>query len=503
MDFVWFSNGFGFSADPWSLNGKVYDGKTFHSKKLKETKLKVFEFWRYFRKCCPDYKVRVRGTNNTVGIDYATDAVPIYDIYKGNFNIDPIPNSPWAAMNDNYGLEIMGYMTRICELPTDYFLFRYYLHDPWWANSPWYDRYGGEPIGIYLPLAVTRINEYGYVQSAENLNILSIDNSFGNMPDSCVNEPIPHFIKAKKDAGDKPAPLVLLYPVREYSTATKEDTIRQMYMGDKYIVEAINNSLPLNCVVSTDTFIKNDINIYNGSIIISPVPETHEIRHKLTKFMENGGNVIFYGTTEYLEKIGDIDAVKVDVNENSATYIRERLVDFGYYINFDIIHKRKKTTTMTIANSNNGLFFSLYNETNILDMYLRFPLGVPIFIGSDVIIENGIGKYRYGRCEHLECRVFVKQNNGIVSMRELPPINKKYRRILQLTGLENAEVYYFPEEYCKSNAAVGEDVPLDFVTPPFNDSFKAINDFRYGTYMKSEKVSGDLKLYMPFAEYID
>jgi hypothetical protein len=145
----------------------------------------------------------VRGTNNSVGIDYATDAVPLYDIYNGGFGITPPPNSPWAAINDNYGLEIMGHMTRVCELPGNDFLFRYYIHDPWWCNSPWYDRYGGQPHDIYIPMAVSRINDHGKVETAQNLNLLSIDNSFGDMPDSCANEPIPHLLKAKKDAGDE------------------------------------------------------------------------------------------------------------------------------------------------------------------------------------------------------------------------------------------------------------------------------------------------------------
>jgi hypothetical protein len=158
-DYIWLSNGFGFSADPWSLGGKVFDGKTFSADKLTETRAKVFEFWKQFRKECPDFPIEVRGTNNSVGIDYATDAVPIYEIYKSGIDIDPPPNSPWAALNDNYGLEIMGHMTRICELPGNDFLFRYYVHDPWWLNSPWYDRYGGEPIDIYLPMAITRITE--------------------------------------------------------------------------------------------------------------------------------------------------------------------------------------------------------------------------------------------------------------------------------------------------------------------------------------------------------
>ncbi|MBE6538345.1 MAG: hypothetical protein E7671_02645 [Ruminococcaceae bacterium] len=306
----------------------------------------------------------------------------------------------WAALNDNYGLEIMGHMTRICELPGDEFMFRFYIHDPWWVNSPWYDRYGGEPIDIYMPSAVTRINEEGKVESAEILNFLSIDNSFGEMPDACVNEVIPHIIKAKKNAGDKPAPLVWVYPIREFSTATDEKSLSEMFYGDKFICEAINNSFPLNCVVSTDNFLKTSLSIYKSSVLISPVPENDAVREKIGEFIKNGGRVIFYGSAEKLACLCKVGAEKVDI-ASSPVAIREALAKFGYEIGFMHYAEGKKTTTMTIANSDNAMFFSLYNQTTALDMELKFPLGAPVFIGTDAIMEEGKAVYRFGRCEHI------------------------------------------------------------------------------------------------------
>ena len=66
-------------------------------------------------------------------------------------------------------------------------------------------------------MAITRVNADGKVQSAETLNILSIDNSCGNMPDNCVNEPLPHLLKAEKDIADDIAPLVWVYPMRGFT----------------------------------------------------------------------------------------------------------------------------------------------------------------------------------------------------------------------------------------------------------------------------------------------
>lgn len=499
MDFVWLSNGFGFSADPWKLHGKIFDGKEFHPEKLEAARERVFSFWKSFRQGCPDYPVQVRGTNNSVGIDYATDAVPLYDIYTGNFGITPPPNSPWAAINDNYGLEIMGHMTRICCLPGDDFLFRFYIHDPWWCNSPWYDRYGGEPHDIYIPMAVSRINCRGGVETAERLSLLSIDNSFGDMPDSCVNEPIPHLLKAKKDAGDAPAPLVWVYPMREYSTTLDPRTVSEMYYGDKFICEAINSSLPLNCVVSTDVFLETGPEIYRRSVLISPVPESARVREKLKRFREMGGRIIYYGSSERLAEVAELGAVTVDIAEKPEK-LREALAQFGYEIDFYRYLPQNKTTAMAWARSNNALWLSAYNQTTALDLFLRFPQGAPVFIGADTILEQGRGKYRFGRCEHLECRIFVEQDTGVVSAREVAPVNRKYRRKFAVTGLQDATVCYYPETYCSTAAAAGPAVGDD--TPILDSRFRLVEDPVLGTFYKGEHITGDYYFYMPFAEYI-
>ena len=137
------------------------------------------------------------------------------EIYAGKFNLEPPPNSPWAALNGDFGLELAGYMSRIAELPAGQgFPFRYYVHDPWWLNSPWLDRYGREPHDIYLPLSIGRINGRGQVETPESVAFLTIDDSFGRMPDKCPNEVIPHILAALEDAPDRPGPLVWVYPLR-------------------------------------------------------------------------------------------------------------------------------------------------------------------------------------------------------------------------------------------------------------------------------------------------
>jgi len=299
MDYIWFSNGLGFGRETWSVTGDIFDGEEFHPESLEMVKESMMEFWTLFRNECPDYEIRVRGTNMTVGIDLASDGVPLKAIYDNVDNLVPPPNSPWAALDGDFGLELTGYMSRMAEVPNGDYLFRYYVHDPWWVNSPWYDRYEGQPHDIYLPLAVGRIDENGKMCAPSHMHLLSIDNCWGDLPDSCANEPIPHLIKAIKDAPDAPSPVVWVYPFREYNEAESKKMLNRMYHLDWFIRGCINNGAPITSIISTDNFRKVDKIIFDGSIIVTAVPEADsEFEREIIKYVKDGGRVIFFGDTD-------------------------------------------------------------------------------------------------------------------------------------------------------------------------------------------------------------
>lgn len=495
FDYLWLSNGLGFSANPWDPSGKIFDGENFHAEKLVDTAQSVFDFWRLLCKVCPDFPVEVRGTNQSVGIDYATDGVPLHDIYSAGFNITPPPNSPWAALNDDFGLEIMGHMTRICNLPGDGFMYRYYIHDPWWVNSPWYDRYNGAAHDIYLPMAISRIDENGRVRSAETLNILSIDNSFGDMPDSCVNEPLPHLLKAEKDAADAPAPLVWVYPMREYTTADSEDTLREMYTGDSYIRDAINRGLPLNCVVSTDNFRKTPLSLYRASVLLSPIPETEEVAEKLREFATQGGKVIYYGSAARAAAAGMTEFVDT---ASRPEEIRAHLQKAGYSVRFRYKGGDNKKTVLTVSPYDNALWFSVYNPYTTTETELRFPLGAPVLTGMDAEIRDGHAVYHFSRCEHRECRIFVEQKEGIVSAQEWAPVSAMYHRKIFLRHLDDATVCIFPEKGADDALAVSFIVDNIDDASHYDTRWTRVWDARYGVYYRAEHVSGDYAVLLPF-----
>ena len=487
FDYLWLSNGLGFSSDPWKITGKIFDGEKYYPEKLEITKKKVFDFWKLFRKECA-FPLETRGTNNSVGIDYASDGVPLHDIYSANLDITAPPNSPWAALNDNYGLEVMGHMTRICELPSKKFPFRYYIHDPWWINSPWYDRYDGSPCDIYLPMAISRINAEGKVETANSLNILSIDNSYGEMPDNCVNEPLPHILKAEKDSADEPAPLVWVYPMREYTTSHDADLLREMNEGDRYVCAAINEGLPLCSVTSTDSFLHHTLDVYKKSTIISPVPENPAVLEKLTHFAKNGVGVIVYGSKAKIATLTDSSRfVKIDISE-SAELIRKALKDFGYDISF-IKKVEGKPPAMAILRHDNALFFSIYNPNTTTDAVMKFPFGAPIPCGMETEMKDGYALCRFSRGDHREVRVFADQANGVISCREAPPVNARYRRAIKITGLDDATLCLFPEANCECAVSTAKKTDN---TPEYDPRFKVVHDDVYGTYLKGEHVSGQI-----------
>lgn len=336
-DYIWFSNGFGFGMEPWASTGVIFTGTGFNKDRLGETKEKIIKFWSLFRKECPDFRIETRGTNLSTGIDLAKDGVDLRAIYKGGFNILPPPNSPWAALDGDFGLEMIGYMSRMAELPDDRYIFRYYTHDPWWLNSPWLDRYGSEPHDIYLPMSVARINSEGKVALPTHLNFLTIDDSFGNMPTQVPDEVIPHILKARYNSPTAPGPLVWVYPFDEYHNwaSGQQGRLNEVYYGDWFIRQAINNGLPLNTVVSTTSLqsaMKSDPKLFSQSVLIGIVPDAgSEYESALMKFVKAGGQFIIYGPADNASKelleflnLQNVEALEGDF-QISGNYIPDEL----------------------------------------------------------------------------------------------------------------------------------------------------------------------------------
>ncbi|MDR1370663.1 MAG: hypothetical protein LBJ72_11165 [Dysgonamonadaceae bacterium] len=550
FDFIWFSNGFGFGMETWSATGAIFDGKKFQYEKLDDVRGKINDFWTKFRNECPDIRVETRGTNISVGADLAKDGVDIRTIYNGGFNLLPPPNSPWAALDGDFGLEMAGYMSRIAELPDERYLFRFYTHDPWWANSPWLDRYGREAHDIYLPMSVARINGKGEMKLPTHLNFLSIDDSYGNMPDQVPDEVIPHILQARRISPDKAGLVVWVYPFDEYHdwTFNKPERIEEVFYGDWFIRQAMNDGFPINTVVSTTNFsglIKDGYSGFDESVIVTIVPEAGSVAEaSIIQFVKNGGKAIIYGPVAFASKefldfinisvreplsgeffvssLSDFDNVKkpsplllrhnesmsgggietvssgkdpkaeilVNVkhgNEkrdivvlrkdekwnggaicyvrgtNSATFrggklltpddpesfftggslMRYGLDKIGYSIHYDKPLASLRNPVNVISRHDNAFYFAGYVPNQIVEHLFHFPQGAPVFTGMDTELKKGFSAYRLPKSWSKECRVFVEQNEGILSCHELAPVELNIKRKINITGLKDATVRFY------------------------------------------------------------
>lgn len=587
FDYLWFSNGFGFGSETWGTTGAIFDGTDFDESQLEQTKRNILEFWTYFRAECPDLPVQTRGTNLSTAIDLATDGVPLKSIYEGDYGIVPPPNSPWAALDGDFGLELMGYMSRIAKLPGEEYLFRYYIHDPWWVNSPWYDRYEGQPHDIYMPLAVARIDEKGSMVAPNRLSFLSVDNSYGDMPECCVNEPLPHLLRAEKEKPDAPSPLVWVYPFDEYHERALHQDILDMYFEDWFIRGAINQGCPINTVVSTDIFLRLDDKAkrFGASVLLTPVPDSgSEMEAQMLAYIEAGGKVLFYGNAARAGKAlreklgveiaggisgeikitapkadqiaqgaysdslnhreitcgGKINTVKIPGSKVRVLASAERYVlgtagenvawvrgtcssryqkgkqilqpdkasDFypgevllrcalghlGYQIRFSMTEADDKTPIFTVHRHDNGVFFSTFSKDCTAEMQMKFPLGAPLLMGYETVLKDGFSTFRFPRAEHRECRVFVEQACGKVSCKEIPPVSYQMRRRIEVEGLKNAVVRFFPERYCGKKIQVLRNASYPyFVGDPLEGEWKEEGGH---PYYEMKNVTGTLTLSM-------
>lgn len=304
FDYIWFSNGFGFGIEPWNTSGAVFDGLDFDDSKVDMVADKCLSFWRFFRDEC-GYPIKTRGTNMATGIDISSDAVPLDKIYSQVTDIEPPPNSPWVSLDGDFGLELAGWMSHIAKLPAEDYPFRFYIHDPWWDNSPWLDRYERMPHDIHMPMAVSRIDNEGKMHAPTILEFLSIDNSFGETPDQVPNEVIPEILFARDHLPDAPGPLVWVYPFDLYHDMMHKGntSLRKIFLGDWYIRGAVNRGLPLNTVVDQEVFSSlmktGKTKLFSESVLLIPLLSYgDDFYRELLSLVEGGAKVILYGAID-------------------------------------------------------------------------------------------------------------------------------------------------------------------------------------------------------------
>jgi hypothetical protein len=299
FDYIWFSNGFGYSRDSWAWIGECFDGKTFIPGQAEKVSSQIVEFWELFTKACPGVRIETRGSNLSTGMDIAAHGTPLTEIYR--FTPFAPPNSPWAALDAQFGLELAGYMSHIAEVPPEGFLFRYYTHDPWWINSPWFDRYNRQPHDIYLPLSIARIDENLKVSQPCGINFLTADDSFGHLPRRCPTEVIPHLLDAYSHYPDSPGPATWVYPFAHYHCIGNDASrAGEVLFGDWFVKSGLDAGMPLNTVISDSNFIKSGDKLAGKSVLVMPVPDAGSAMEKaLFNVLAKKGDALLYGPVDH------------------------------------------------------------------------------------------------------------------------------------------------------------------------------------------------------------
>lgn len=597
FDYLWLSNGFGYSLDSWNVTGEVFDGVRFDTSNSLEINQSILKFWRDFRQGCPDFPIETRGSNLSTAMDLASDASPLRDIYQGGFNLIAPVNSPWAALNGDYGLEITGWLSHIASLPDgDVVPFRYYIHDPWWLNSPWLDRYGREPHDIYLPLSASRISAKGNIPPPDSVSFLTIDDSYGRMPEEVASEVTPHLRRALADFPDEPGLVTWIYPFEEYHewTFANPNRVSEVFFGDWFMRSALNQGFPLNTVVSTENFLTSRAvrpKLYKKTILVCPAPDANTpLAQALLEHLEDGGRALLYGPLNHadprissllhtqivepvsgelafqsmlspdllriggfaqklnfrsilsgggldtaLTKESDSESLKVlaeaksdngarlfaaikalpgngqlgwirgalceSVNRQSMLPIpddenkwfrAERLMrwilgEFGYVLRFEKPDIHTADPIILTARCRGAWYFSGYSPNTNVRLHWRFPEGVPVPVGCDVSVNNGLGTMTLARAWHRECRVLVDQfDTGEVSCREQYSGEVGITRRLKVSGLINAALTFLPDlslpgtvRIQKDEGYLGQGPDIPFETTPDG-------------YLITRNISGDI-----------
>ena len=118
------------------------------------------------------------------------------------------------------------------------------------------------------------------------------------------------------------------------------------------------------------------------------------------------------------------------------------------------------------------------------------PPGAPLLLGLETKLEKGNSTYIMPTAWNRECRVFVEQNDGIVSYKELHSgqlgISKRY----EVSGLKNATIRFYPEDHVTAqsfHAYVNAEYPWKTGQVTF-----IAGDKKLGKHFVVEKVTGNL-----------
>ncbi|MEM6458831.1 MAG: hypothetical protein AAF710_05505 [Planctomycetota bacterium] len=315
FDYLWLSNGFGYSHYAWHINGTVLetDGR-WYPERVPEQLALLERFWIDFRRECPELPIEFRGTNWPVGHDLSTDAASHTLVQRlSSSDVSP-PNVP-VLYAELLAMDVTTYLTRMAGATTDRIIYRAYLNDPWHEHNPWFDIYNRQAFETLSCTACARLRADGGLDVPTDLHILTTDTERGEMPQDQVNEAVPGYLRALEERADRPGPVVWVYPFRDLHRVleNRPGRLPQVFNVDHFMWRSIEAGTPVNTVVEADDFttLVASGRADTQTIFIAPTPAIDgRYADALLTHAQHGGTVVFYGPLDHAS--GDLlDALRV------------------------------------------------------------------------------------------------------------------------------------------------------------------------------------------------
>lgn len=468
FDYLWFSNGFGFSSYAWTTVGELFDGERFRIERGTALTESILGFWQDFGREC-NLPVEVRGTNFPAGLDAVVDGVPGQQLYEAGYFRMPPPNSPWGPLNRDFGIELTGMLSRIATLPGEGFPFRFYAHDPWFWQNPWRDFYGRHPYDINLPLSLSRVDRSGAVQCPSDIMVLTVDDERGHLDARDAMEIQAAVTTARAAAPDAAGPLVWLYPFREYHDS---DRPQQVFDEEWVFTSAVNAGLPLSSVISTDAA-PDALNagVLDDCVVVTPGTTALRRPELIEQLRKRGIDVLVYAVDDVVEptiwetaaqpgpgRLVEVSTrspvASINLDEHGLrTPVLVRGADcpgrtlvaalgrFGIRMSWRTPGGGDEGPVVTLSRRGGGLRLASYVPDETLRIGLRLPQGAPVLSSHEIYYDGSVSWLTPGRSFSAECRVLIDQTAaGVVSLRELAPEPYGRSRRIEVLGLADATV---------------------------------------------------------------
>ncbi|HYD85563.1 MAG TPA: hypothetical protein VEA63_15960, partial [Opitutus sp.] len=147
----------------------------------------------------------------------------------------------------------------------------------------------------------------------------------------------------------------------------------------------------------------------------------------------------------------------------------------------------------TTSRHRNAYWFNGFQPNATVALRLSFPLGCPLFVGTETLIERNRSVFRFSRAWRHECRIFIEQSetDGVVTVRDIPTQLPWRQRSLLVRGLKNATLRFLPDTGVPTAEVVMLRQPRyphlsgDFVQPQRIET-------PFGLVLEAHALSGDL-----------